>query len=143
MIILTTSATAQSLSVIARTYSSTFTMGIRDDSTNVSVSYGITTATTSGNYLTFDNTFNPVLVENHYYDLHLYADFNYWNTNYSFWNLYDEVWETDANQKEDIYRDRIFCTDQDIDQLNDNEHYELNKGQYTQYDGYNNDYLVI
>jgi hypothetical protein len=35
MIILTTSATAQSLSVIARTYPSTFTMDIRDDSTNV------------------------------------------------------------------------------------------------------------
>jgi hypothetical protein len=37
----------------------------------------------------------------------------------------------DANQKEDIYRDKIFCTDQDIDQLNDNDHYKLNEGQYT------------
>ena len=39
MIILTTSATAQDLLLIPRTYISTFTMVIRDDSTNVSVDY--------------------------------------------------------------------------------------------------------
>ena len=63
--------------------------------------------------------------------------------NYSFWNLYDQIWNLDSEQIDDIYKDRIFCTDQDVDQLNKNDHYELNKGQYLTYDGYDNTYLVI
>ena len=50
--------------------------------------------------------------------------------------------QLDSGYKEDIFRDKIFCTDQDIDQLNDNDHYKLNKGQYTHYDGFNNTYTV-
>ena len=143
MIVLKTLTTAQQLSVIPRDYLSTFTMDVRDDSTNVTVKYAITNAAISGNYLNFNNTFNPVLVENHFYDLYLYIDYNFWNSNNSFWNLYDVLWQVDSDYKEDIYRDRIFCTDQDIDQLNDNDYYQLNKGQYTTYDGFNNTYIVI
>ena len=143
MIILTTSATAQALSVIPREYTDAFSVSIRDDSTNVTKYYNITSAVTSGNYLNFNLTFNPILVENHFYDLRLYIDYNYWNTNYSFWNLYDQIWNLDSEQIDDIYKDRIFCTDQDVDQLNKNDHYELNKGQYLTYDGYDNTYLVI
>ena len=143
MIILTTSATAQQLSVIPRNYESEFTMDVRDDQTNVTVKYNKAGAVTSGNYLNFDNVFSPVLVENHFYDLYLYIDYNYWNTNNSFWNLYDVLWQVDSDFKEDIFRDQIFCTDQDIDQLNDNDHYKLNKGQYTLYNGFNNDYFVL
>tara|TARA_R100000951_G_scaffold95328_1_gene84342 strand:+ start:409 stop:843 length:435 start_codon:yes stop_codon:yes gene_type:complete len=143
MIILTTSTSAQEISVIPRQYNdSQFTMSIRDDSTNVTKLYNINTASTSGNYLTFDNVFNPVLVENHFFDLYLYIDYNYWNTNNSFWNLYDVLWQVDSDYKEDIYRDKVFCTDQDIDQLNDNDYYKLNKGQYTFYNGYDNTYTV-
>ena len=142
MIVLKTLTTAQQLSVIPRDYLSTFTMDVRDDSTNVTVKYAITNAAISGNYLNFNNTFNPVLVENHFYDLYLYIDYNFWNSNNSFWNLYDILWQADSDYKEDIYRDRIFCTDQDIDQLNDNDYYQLNKGQYTTYDGFNNTYIV-
>ena len=142
MIVLKTLTTAQQLSVIPRDYLSTFTMDVRDDSTNVTVKYAITNAAISGNYLNFNNTFNPVLVENHFYDLYLYIDYNFWNSNNSFWNLYDVLWQVDSDYKEDIYRDRIFCTDQDIDQLNDNDYYQLNKGQYTTYDGFNNTYIV-
>jgi len=142
MIVLKTLTTAQQLSVIPRDYLSTFTMDVRDDSTNVTVKYAITNAAISGNYLNFNNTFNPVLVENHFYDLYLYIDYNFWNSNNSFWNLYDIFWQVDSDYKEDIYRDRIFCTDQDIDQLNDNDYYQLNKGQYTTYDGFNNTYIV-
>ena len=91
MIILSTSATAQSLSVIPRSYLGTFTMSIRDDSTNVTVDYQITSAVTSNNYLNFSNIFAPVLVENHFYDIELY---------------------TDSNKTDSIYKDRIFCTDQ-------------------------------
>ena len=143
MIILKTLTTAQALSVIPRDYLSTFTMDVRDDSTNVTVAYAINNAVTSGNYLNFNNTFNPVLVENHFYDLYLYVDYNYWNSNNSFWNLYDIFWQTDSDYKEDVYRDKIFCTNQDIDQLNDNDHYKLNKGQSTTYNGFDNTYIVI
>jgi hypothetical protein len=144
MIILTTSAQAQTLSIIPRQYDdSAFTMSIRDDSTNVTKLYQNLSGTTVGNYMTFNNVFNPVLVEAHFFDLYLYIDYDFWNTNNSFWNLYDVLWNVDGNFKEDIYRDKVFCTDQDIDQLNDNDHYNLNKGQYTTYDGYDNTYLVV
>ena len=142
MIILTTSAPAQQLSVIPRQYSDNFTLSVRDDSTNVVKYYSITNATTSGNYLNFSNIFNPILVENHFYDLRLYQDPNFWNTNYNLWELYAQIWNVDREDTEDIYQDRIFCTDQDIDQLNKNDHYQINKGQYKTYDGYDNTYIV-
>jgi len=143
MILLNTSSTAQALSVIPRIYSSEFSLSVRDDSTNVSVFYEIINAVNSGNYLSFDNIFSPVLVENHFYDLKLYIDYNYWNTNYSFWELYDQFWNLDSEEISDIYKDRIFCTDQDVDQLNKNDYYKLNNGQYTTYNGSNNEYIVL
>jgi len=121
MIILSTSATAQTFNIIPRQYLGSFTMEVRDDSTNVSVDYSITSGVTSNNYLTFSNTFSPILVEGHFYDLTIY---------------------TDATKVSVIYRDRIFCTDQDINQTTNN-HYKINEGQYTTYDGSNNDYIVI
>jgi len=142
MIILTTSALAQTLSVIPREYSGAFSMDIRDDSTNVVKQYDITSATLSGNYLTFNNVFNPILVENHFFDLRLYIDFNFWNTNYSLWNFYEVKWNEDEGQKVDIYNDKIFCTDQDVDQLNQNDYYKLNKDQFTFYEGFDNTYTV-
>ena len=119
MIILKTLATAQSLSVIPRSYLGTFTMAIRDDSTNVTVDYQITSAVTSGNYLNFSNIF--ALVQNHFYDVELF---------------------TDSNKTDSIYKDRIFCTDQVIDQSN-NDYYNLNDGQFITYNGYDNTYIVI
>ena len=143
MIILTTSTSAQTLKVIPRQYDdSNFTMSIRDDSTNVIKLYQNLSGGTIVDYLTFTNVFNPVLVEAHFFDIHLYIDYDFWNTNNSFWNLYDVLWQVDSGFKEDIYRDKIFCTDQDIDQLNDNDHYQLNKGQFTEYKGFDNTYTV-
>ena len=146
MIILTTAASAQTLSIIPREYVDSFSMDIRDDSTNVTKQYDITTAgnsiATVGNYLNFNATFNPILVENHFFDFRLYIDYNFWNTNYSLWNFYEVKWNTDDGQVIDIYNDKIFCTDQDVDQLNQNDYYKLNKGQYTHYNGFNNTYTV-
>ena len=141
MIILTTSAAAQTLSVIPRIYTSEFTVAIRDDSTNVKVFYEIQNAVTSGNYLDFTNIFNPILVENHFYNLELYVDYNFWNTNYGFWQLDNFKWNEDERQVLDIYNDKIFCTDQDINQL-ENDNYQLNKGEYVHYNGFDNTYQV-
>lgn len=119
MVIVTTSATAQTFKVIPRNYTlNTFTMTIRDDSTNVSVNYTITGASVSGNYVTFQNTFSPVLVNNHFYDFKLVSG-------------------TDV-----IFKDRMFCTDQTINQV-DNDYYKLNEGQFTTDDSFNNEYIVI
>ena len=142
MIILTTSADAQSISVVPRIYSSEFTMSIRDDSTNVKVFYEIQNAVTSGNYLDFTNIFNPILVENHFYNVELYVDYNFWNTNYEFWQLDNFKWNEDERQIFDIYNDKIFCTDQNIDQLSNNDYYQLNKGQFIEYEGFDNTYTV-
>tara|TARA_R110000751_G_scaffold100911_3_gene194901 strand:+ start:2282 stop:2710 length:429 start_codon:yes stop_codon:yes gene_type:complete len=141
MIILSTSAASQKLSVIPREYlDSQFTMTIRDDSTNITEFYNVINASISVNYLTFENIFNPILVNNHFFDLHLYIDLGSWNTNFLFWNNDETFWNT-IKQTNDIYKDRIFCTDQDINEL-DNDYYELNKGKYTFYNGYNNTYKV-
>ena len=142
MIILTTSAAAQTLSVVPRIYSSEFTMSIRDDSTNVKVFYEIQNAVTSGNYLDFTKIFNPILVENHFYNVELYVDYNFWNTNYEFWQLDNFKWNEDERQIFDIYNDKIFCTDQNIDQLSNNDYYQLNKGQFIEYEGFDNTYTV-
>ena len=122
MIVLTTSTLAQAFKVIPRTYGDQFTMSIRDDSTNVSVDYSITTATLAGNYLSFSNIFSPKLVEGHFYDLTIYSDIAKTNV---------------------IYKDRIFCTAQKDNIQSDNNFYKVNKDQYTEYDGFNNDYIVI
>ena len=142
MIILKTSTTAQKISVIPREYLDVFTMTVRDDSTNIIKKYDITGATTLNNYLNFDHIFNPVLVENHYYDLRLFTNYNFWNTNYNFWQLDNGLWNIDDGEIQDIYRDKIFCTDQDINQLNNNVFYQLNKGQYVEYNGFDNTYTV-
>ena len=147
MIVLTTTA-SQTLKVIPREYLGQFTIDVRDTSLNKDFSYFEETTSTSGNYLTFTNSYvdseaASIFIEGRFYDLDLYADFNYWNMNLSLWELYDEVWQTDSDQKSNIYKDKLFCTDQDIDQLNDNDHYQLNKDQYTTNDSFNNEYIVI
>ena len=147
MIVLTTTA-SQTLKVIPREYLGSFTIDVRDSSLNKSFTYFEDTVTTNGNYMEFTNNYidsssNSIFKEARFYDLDLYADFNFWNTNLSFWNFYDELWQTDSDQKERIYRDRIFVTDQEIDQLNDNDHYDINKDQYTTNNSYNNEYIVI
>ena len=147
MIVLTTDS-SQTLSIIPREYLGEFTIKVRDTSLNKDFSYHEETTSTSGNYLTFTNSYvdsgsASIFIEGRFYDLDLYADFNYWNMNLSYWEKYDEVWQTDSDQTEKIYKDRLFCTDQDIDQLNDNDHYQLNKGQYTTNDSFDNEYIVI
>tara|TARA_R110001592_G_scaffold191239_1_gene437376 strand:+ start:601 stop:1008 length:408 start_codon:yes stop_codon:yes gene_type:complete len=135
MIVLRTTTAAQTIKVIPRRYDAEFTMSIRDDSTNVVVNYDITTAILSGNYYTFTNVFSPILVEGHFYDLDLSASFDFWNTNYSLWENYNVKWNADSG----LYKDRIFCTDQNIQLFQ----YKLNENQYIQSESGSNDYIVL
>ena len=142
MIVLTTSATAQTLKVIPRQYDSVFKMSVRDDSRNVTVEYDNMSCICLGGYPTSALVFSPALVEGHFYDLELYAAYDFWNLNYSLWQNYDVLWQDDAGFKGIIYKDRIFCTDQDIEQF-ENDYYQLNEGQYTPSTSGNNDYIVM
>jgi hypothetical protein len=142
MIVFNTSAVAQTFNVIPRIYGAEFTMSITDDSTNIPVYYNITTATTNVNYLTFTQVFNPILVEGHFYNIRFYNDYNYWNTNYQLWENDNTFWNVDRTTDVTLFRDRIFCTDQEIDQMED-EYYDLNLDVYKTFNSFDNTYKVF
>jgi len=115
---------------IPREYVTTAFMTIRDDSTNVVVDYALVPRIGGvGNieiirdkFFVYNSTYTN-MVEGHFYDMTIFSD-----------PLKTNV----------IYKDRIFCTAQkDAIILNTQDHYELNKGQYDEYNGFNNDYIVI
>tara|TARA_R110000787_G_scaffold66272_1_gene148940 strand:+ start:11 stop:442 length:432 start_codon:yes stop_codon:yes gene_type:complete len=143
MIVFNTSAIAQAFKIIPRSYAAEFTMSITDDSTNITVYYNITNAITDVNYLTFNQAFNPILVEGHFYDIRLYSDYNFWNTNYQLWENDNSFWNIDRTTDVTLFRERIFCTDQSIDQIED-EYYDLNLGVYKTFNAANdNQYKVF
>ena len=105
-------------------------MTIRDDSTNVTVDYTLVPRVDGVGNISIERDFYVIygfnyqkLVEGHFYDLTLYSD---------------------AAKTIVIYKDRIFCTAQKAEIVADNNYfYKVNKDQYTEYDGFNNDYIVI
>lgn len=116
MIRLTTSSSAQTLKIIPRSYASSITMILRDDSTNTSTTYTSISTSTDKNYLVISQALNPVLVEGRFYDLTIKEGSNI------------------------IYKDKIFCTDQTISD------YSVNSGEYTIPTGddkFDNDYIII
>jgi len=118
MKILTTSSSAQTIKVIPREYISSGTLTIRDDTSNTSKNYSIS-ATTVNDDLVFNVTFSPVLAEGLYYDMVL-----------------------KNSSSKIIYKDKIFCTDQTINQANNN-YYTVNSGVYTTENSYDDDYITI
>ena len=142
MLILNTSTKDQTINIVPRKYVNNFYMIIRDDSTNTIVEYEISGATILGDYLSFSNSFN--LIENRFYDLQL-TDDSYFNRVIEDGGILESIGCIPKELRENaniIYKDRIFCTNQSVDQL-DNDYYKLNKGQYSEYKGYDNTYIVI
>ena len=116
MIRLTTSASAQTLKIIPRSYASTVSMILRDDTKNTSTTYSSISTTTDKNYLVISQALSPVLVEGRFYDLTVKEGSNV------------------------IYKDKIFCTDQAVSS------YSVNNNEYsipTGDDVHDNDYIVI
>ena len=114
---------------IPREYVTNAVMTIRDDSTNVVVEYELEPRVNGvGNIFIYKDTYTIFyseyinLVEGHFYDLTLYSDVEKTNV---------------------IYKDRIFCTAQKQNIQKAVDFYKINKDQYTEYDGFNNDYIVI
>jgi len=122
--------TTNRFTCIPRDYATNAYMTIRDDSTNVTVDYILVPRVAGvGNIEIVNDTYNVYndtysnLVEGHFYDLTIYSD---------------------AQKTNVIYKDRIFCTAQKAEIDADNNYfYKVNKDQYTEYDGFNNDYIVI
>jgi len=114
MKVLTTSTDIQTIKVIPRDYAGTVTLKLRDDSTNEVTSASVNTVTVK-DYLSVSYAFN--LKEGRYYDLTL------------------------LNGSDIIYLDKVFCTDQTINQ-DTNDYYSVNKNEYVTKEG-NNDYIVL
>jgi hypothetical protein len=119
MKVLTTSATEQIFKIIPREYVTSIDVDITDDSSNVTTNYTGITSTETVNHLQVPITFSPVLKEGRFYDM--------------------VVKKTDGSI---IYKDKIFCTDQAIDQTQDQE-YSVNSGQYTSDTSYDNDFIIL
>jgi len=116
MILLTTSEEAQQIKVIPRAYAASVTLKLRDESKNTVTTYSSVAATNVKGYLTLSRAFS--LVEGRFYEL------------------------TILDGTEVIYKDRIFCTDQDVDQAT-NDYYSVNKNVYDSENSYDNEYIII
>ncbi len=92
------------------------TVKLTSESTGTTVTV-TPTASTDKNYMSFDAVFGT-LTEGEFYIL--------------------EVKDGTAV----IYKDKVFCTDQTINQAN-NDYYSINDGEYVQEDSFDNDYIIL
>ncbi len=129
----------QTFYIIPRIYNIGLTFSLRDDSTNTSASY-TPTVSIDNDYLKITGVFN--LIEGHFYDIIAHNDYNKWNTNNDYWNFSPDTWESTTKKTNKVTLDRIFCTNQTIQQLN-NQGYNINKDVYKSDNSFNNDYIVI
>lgn len=147
MKILTTSAGNQTLTFIPREYPSSVKMTLRDTSTNASNSVNSLTLTKSNDKASITTAFtvsSAPLVEGRFYDLTIIKGIGAnWNTFTTQWEAATDNWENIISSEETIYLDKIFCTDQTIDQ-SENSYYDINNGEYTQTTSYpSDDYIII
>ena len=141
MIILTTSTGDQTFQVIPRIYPDDIVLTLRDDSTNTEVSY------TLENQEWQDYNENWNVAEFYWNDAdtsfyedggYLYITVNLALTEGRFYDLTIK----DNSDSSVIYKDKIFCTDQTIDQ-DTNNYYSVNKNEYVEEETYDNDYIII
>ena len=124
MKILTTSDTQQNIAIIPREFLSSYKLIVKDEAANEEVFNGEVTASANDNYRTLQVTFDPVLKEGRFYTMEVRN------------RLVDTLI---------YYKDKIFCTDQTINQAN-NDYYDINKNEYDFDDtdaSHSNDYIII
>tara|TARA_R110000822_G_scaffold18253_2_gene60478 strand:+ start:145 stop:495 length:351 start_codon:yes stop_codon:yes gene_type:complete len=92
------------------------TVTITSESTNTPVSV-VSASSINGNFLQFASVFGT-LVEGQFYILNV------------------------SNGSEIIYKDKVFCTNQTINQTS-NDYYTINKNQYVSEDSASNEYIII
>tara|TARA_B100000497_G_C7404924_1_gene256069 strand:+ start:9 stop:440 length:432 start_codon:yes stop_codon:yes gene_type:complete len=142
MKILTTSTSAQTLTFAPRSYPSEVIVSLRDSSTNTTTRTENVTLTQTNDKASISTTFS--LKEGRFYDLSILEGVGaLWNTYNVIWEAATDNWESITTSEKSIYLDKIFCTDQTINQT-DNDYYTINSGQYTQTTSYpDDDYIII
>mgnify|MGYP005991353827 FL=1 len=142
MKILTTSTSAQTLTFVPRSYPTEIILSIRDTSTNTTTRTENVTLTRSNDNASISHAFS--LVEGRFYDLNIIEGIGaLWNTYNVQWEAASDNWESIVSSEESIYLDKIFCTDQTINQA-DNNYYTINSGEYTETTSYpDDDYIII
>ena len=139
MKILTTSTEEQSIRFTPREYVLSATLYIRDDSTNV-VTNETVDFTQEKDELIYTSTFN--LIEGRFYDFDFIVDPNLWEQNTLVWELNSDTWDASQGAALSLYKDKVFCTDQNLDQTED-EYYSVNKDEYVTENTHDNDYIII
>jgi len=139
MIILTTSTSNQTFKVIPRRdVVGGLILTIRNESTN-----DVTTYTGDFVWNIYDTTYNLSYIEWQGSDLsgsegqtylEITNKFDLTESNYYTFTISDSVGE--------LYKGVIFCTDQTIDQDNNN-YYSVNSGEYVSDASYDNDYIIL
>ena len=142
MKILTTSTSAQTLTFVPRSYPTEIILSIRDTSTNTTTRTENVTLTRSNDNASISHAFS--LIEGRFYDLNIIEGIGaLWNTYNVQWEAASDNWESIVSSEENIYLDKIFCTDQTINQA-DNNYYTINSGEYTETTSYpDDDYIII
>lgn len=142
MKILTTSTSAQTLTFVPRSYPTEIILSIRDTSTNTTTRTENVTLTRSNDNASISHAFS--LVEGRFYDLNIIEGIGaLWNTYNVQWEAASDNWESIISSEASIYLDKIFCTDQTINQA-DNNYYTINSGEYTETTSYpDDDYIII
>ena len=124
MKILTTSSSQQTINIIPRQFLSSYKLIVKDEAANEEVFNDEVTAVAYDDYRQIQVTFDPVLKEGRYYTMEVRN------------RLVDTVI---------YYKDKIFCTDQNISQTSNN-YYSINNNEYT-FDetsgSHDNDYIII
>lgn len=141
MKILTTSTSAQTLTFAPRSYPSEVIVSIRDTSTNTTTRTENVSLSRSNDNASISTTFS--LVEGRFYDLKILEGVGaLWNTYNVIWEAATDNWESITTSETSIYLDKIFCTDQTINQAN-NDYYSVNSGEYNTEDSFDNDYIIL
>ena len=114
----------QVLKIMPREYASIVSIKVIDDSTDKVIETNITSSIKNRNYLDITATFD--LKEGRFYDLRVYK----------LQNEGDDLLEENI-----IYKDKIFCTNQDVNQLS-NDYYSVNKDEYKQHSSDDNIIII-
>jgi len=153
MKVLTTSLSSQTINIIPRRYTENVVLSLRDDSSNTEILLNLPSCVINKGYLDITSIFN--LKEGHFYDLKVYElsvtyeDFKErvitaggtFEDNNCVLSFIQLVQIQEINDNNIIYLDRIFCTDQTIDQ-DTNNYYSVNKNEYVSKSG-NNDFIIL
>ncbi len=138
MKILTTSLGEQTIRIIPRRYPDDVTLILRDDSTNEITTYSLD----SMEWENTDEVWNAV--DLNWNDAGGYFEENGYLVIQNEYSLEEgRFYDLTIKEGEEvIYKDKIFCTDQAIDQES-NDYYSVNENVYTTEDSYDNDYIII